>query len=225
VAELASVLVGRREELAALDRALGDVERGDARAVGVRGEPGIGKSRLLWELAARERGVLVLAGRAAELERDLPFAPLADALEPLLREQERAGHLAELAPEELGEFAAVLPAVGPLAKVAPAPASGERHRLARAVRALLRPLSRITRPYARGRTEPPGPGFSSPEQRQLSPPRGSLALFPRERERSTAARRPDRLWPPSGSCGRRQQAVEHSSAGRVAPVRESLKRG
>jgi AAA ATPase-like protein len=171
VAEVASVLVGRREELAALDRALGDVERGDARAVGVRGEPGIGKSRLLWELAARarERGVLVLAGRAAELERDLPFAPLADALEPLLREQERAGHLAELAPEELGELAAVLPAVGPLAKVAPAPASGERHRLARAVRALLRPLSRITRPYARGRTEPPRPGFSSPEQRQLSP--------------------------------------------------------
>ena len=73
--EGASILVGRREELAALERALVAVERGDARAVGLLGEPGIGKSRLLAELAGRahELGLLVLAGRALELERDLPL--------------------------------------------------------------------------------------------------------------------------------------------------------
>jgi predicted ATPase len=62
MAEWASVLVGRREELAACQRALWEVERGRARVVAVRGEPGIGKSRLLAELAGRtrERGLLVL---------------------------------------------------------------------------------------------------------------------------------------------------------------------
>jgi len=31
-----------------------------------------------------------------------------------------------------------------------------------------RPLSRITRPYARGRTEPPGPGFHAPRRRPVA---------------------------------------------------------
>jgi predicted ATPase len=137
--ELASVLVGRREELAAFERALVEVERGWARAVALRGEPGIGKSRLLGELAgrARELGLLVLEGRAAELERDLTFALLLDALEPLASDPTLAGPIEELEGWQLGELAAVLPAVGPLATVEAVPASGERHRVARAVRALL----------------------------------------------------------------------------------------
>jgi ATP/maltotriose-dependent transcriptional regulator MalT len=137
--------VGRREELAALERALGEVERGDARAVGLWGEPGIGKSRLLVELAgrARERGLLVLEGRAAELERDLTFALLVDALEPLASDRTLAGSMGELEAWQLRELASVLPAVGPLAgpEVEGAPASGERHRVARAVRALLERLA------------------------------------------------------------------------------------
>ena len=65
MAVVASGLVGRRQELAALKRALGEVQGGSARAVGLRGEPGIGKSRLLAELAgqARESRLLVLEGR------------------------------------------------------------------------------------------------------------------------------------------------------------------
>jgi DNA-binding CsgD family transcriptional regulator len=142
VAVVASVLVGRRQELAALEHALGDVERGNARAVGLRGEPGIGKSRLLAELAgrARESGLLVLGGRAAELERDLPFALLVDALEPLVT-GELAQAVRELDREQLGELVAVLPGVGSLTEVEAAPASGERHRVARAVRALLERLA------------------------------------------------------------------------------------
>src|SRR5687768_3071649 len=93
-----SVLVGRREELAAFQRALAEVEGGRARVVALRGEPGIGKSRLLAELAgrARGRGLLVLEGRAAELERDLPFALLMDALEPLVGDRALVGPIGEL---------------------------------------------------------------------------------------------------------------------------------
>jgi len=149
MAEWASALVGRGEELAALERALAEVERGGVRAVGLWGEPGIGKSRLLLELAgrARERGLLVLGGRAAELERDLPFGLLVDALEPLVREERHAEAMAELGPGRLRELAAVLPGVEALADVEAALPSGERHRAARAVRALLERLA-ARRPLA-----------------------------------------------------------------------------
>src|SRR5687767_10661628 len=108
MAEWASALVGRRDELAALARALRDVERGGARAVWLRGEPGIGKSRLLGALAAqaRESGALVLEGRAAELERELPFALLVDALEPLVRAEGSQG-VRGLEPGQLRELAGV----------------------------------------------------------------------------------------------------------------------
>ena len=93
MAEWASALVGRREELRALQRALDLAVGGASRVLALRGEPGIGKSRLLAEVAslAQQRGLLVLAGRAAELERDLSFALLVDALEPLMRERALAG--------------------------------------------------------------------------------------------------------------------------------------
>jgi ATP/maltotriose-dependent transcriptional regulator MalT len=139
MAERASVLVGRQDELAAFGRALAEIERGRAHALALRGEPGIGKSRLLGELAsrARERDVRVLDGRAAELERDLTFALLVDALEPLARDPALADPIRTLEEQQLRELTALLPAIGPLAGAEAAPASGERHRVARAVRALL----------------------------------------------------------------------------------------
>jgi ATP/maltotriose-dependent transcriptional regulator MalT len=122
-----------------LDRALAAVERGPSRAVGLRGEPGIGKSRLLAELASRaeERGHLVLTGRATELERDLPFALLIDAFDR---------HLANDPPrrlddEHLAQLAAVVPAVAGMPGVEAAPSPDGRHGVARAVRALLQLLA------------------------------------------------------------------------------------
>ena len=49
----------------------------------IEGEPGIGKTRLLAELAQRAdaRGCIVLGGSASELERDLPFWVFVDALD------------------------------------------------------------------------------------------------------------------------------------------------
>ncbi len=82
VTQQGSVLVGRRAELAAVATALQGLGR-DARYVALSGEPGIGKTRMLEELARRgeERGCVVLTGRGAELERDLPFGVWVDALD------------------------------------------------------------------------------------------------------------------------------------------------
>ena len=137
------MLVGRDAELRVLERALEVVGGGGPCAVGIVGEPGIGKSRLLGELGGRaeQRGHVVVAGRAAELERDVPFALWSDALD---------GHLGECGPEvleglaadEVADLALALPAVARTAAVAPAVAV-ERHRVARAVRLLLARLAAV----------------------------------------------------------------------------------
>jgi predicted ATPase len=75
-----AALVGRSQEVALLDRLLDDAARGRGAVVVVRGEPGVGKSRLLLELveSARASGTPALVGRA--VEGGGAFRPLADAL-------------------------------------------------------------------------------------------------------------------------------------------------
>jgi DNA-binding CsgD family transcriptional regulator len=73
-------LLGRQAEIAAIEAFLeGD---GDARALVLEGEPGIGKTRL-WRWGgdvAQRRGVTVLRAQPTEAERELAFATLADVL-------------------------------------------------------------------------------------------------------------------------------------------------
>jgi predicted ATPase len=80
---LATPLVGRASEVDSVDRLLAQVGGGESAALELVGEPGIGKTRLLAELAARAdaRAYLVLSGRAGELELDLPFWVFVDALD------------------------------------------------------------------------------------------------------------------------------------------------
>jgi DNA-binding CsgD family transcriptional regulator len=134
------LLVGRAGELAELDQGLERLDAGKPWFVQIVGEPGIGKSRLLQELArrARARGYLVLAGRAAEFEQDLPFAVLRDACNDYLGSI-RQRLLVSLRAETLSELAAVFPSVdsgaGP-----PAPRQGvgdDRYRTHYAIRELL----------------------------------------------------------------------------------------
>jgi DNA-binding CsgD family transcriptional regulator len=97
-----AALVGRAQEVALLDRLLEDAARGRGAVVVVRGEPGVGKSRLLSEQVDRARasGRPALVGRA--VEGGGAFRPLADAL---LSHQRRAG----LPPAStLGPFAGAL---------------------------------------------------------------------------------------------------------------------
>ena len=125
---------GREVEWAVLERALdetgaGRSRAGRSRAVGIVGEPGIGKSRLLGELGRRARahGHVVVSERASELERDVPFALWTEALDGQLAGV-GAEVLAASDEERFADLAVALPAVRQLAGVAPS-GSGERHRV------------------------------------------------------------------------------------------------
>jgi len=75
-------LIGRERELGRLVALLDQAAAGEPIVALVSGDAGIGKTRLIAELAARaaERDVTVLSGRCAELGDSVPYLPLADAL-------------------------------------------------------------------------------------------------------------------------------------------------
>src|SRR6516162_6387912 len=78
-------LVGRDAELAALDEQVALARGGAFRVVLVTGEPGIGKSRLVDELAERQRDSAVVVGsRAFELGMTYSLALWVEAFERLL---------------------------------------------------------------------------------------------------------------------------------------------
>ncbi|GAB3299089.1 helix-turn-helix transcriptional regulator [Geodermatophilus aquaeductus] len=82
-------LVGRAGELATLLAAVDRAAAGRGSAVLVAGDAGVGKSRLLDELAARAagRGLRVLAGHCVDLgEVGLPYLPFVDLLRPVAAE-------------------------------------------------------------------------------------------------------------------------------------------
>src|SRR3954466_6774574 len=130
-------LVGRAGELSSLDRVLVELDQGRSGATLLVGEPGIGKTRLLAELAARAdaRGHVVLSGCATEFERDLPFWVFVDALDEYVHglDPRLIGALDETVRTEL---ASVLPALSALAGGTAAP-NHERYRAHRAMRNLL----------------------------------------------------------------------------------------
>src|SRR5690349_10040381 len=72
-----TAFVGRERELAVLCAHLAAAGRGEGRVVLVAGEAGIGKTRLLRELAGRARaaGWRVLGGAATETEGATPYLP------------------------------------------------------------------------------------------------------------------------------------------------------
>ncbi len=86
-AQRGAPLVGRERELAALIERLAAARRGEGGVVLVAGEPGIGKTRLLSEFAARTRadGLCVLAGRAYEGEGLPPYLPFVEVLRAYAR--------------------------------------------------------------------------------------------------------------------------------------------
>jgi ATP/maltotriose-dependent transcriptional regulator MalT len=138
-------LVGRTDELASLEDVLDDLDRGSPGAVALRGEPGIGKTRLLRELMIRSelRGYLVLSGSASELERDLPFSAFVDALDTYVESLD-PNRLAVLDDDVQAELAQVFPSLSSLADGRKVALQHERYRSHRAVRALLEQLADAT---------------------------------------------------------------------------------
>ena len=101
--------VGRSGELARLDAALAAAGTDGARLVVVRGEPGIGKTRLAAELGDRvlRRGATVLYGRCDE-GVGLPYQPFVAALRELASRAPR-DMLAAWLGDDAGALAALVP--------------------------------------------------------------------------------------------------------------------
>jgi len=140
MAQPADQLVGRAAELGVIDHVLAELERRSFSALELRGEPGMGKTRLLSELAGRgdALGHIVLSGSAAELETDLPFWVFVDALDEYLQALEQR-RLDALENETLADLAGIFPA---LQSAAPGGTQGgDRYRMHRAVRQLLEALA------------------------------------------------------------------------------------
>jgi ABC-type oligopeptide transport system substrate-binding subunit/DNA-binding SARP family transcriptional activator len=127
--------VGREAETEALAGHLAAAMEGLGRLVLIAGEAGVGKTRLAEEFLAlaEEHGAQVFQGRAYELERDLPFQPVREALRRNLfrrldpeRAQQvlgrRAPYVALLVPE-IKQFMPDFPSLDPVLP------EEERHRL------------------------------------------------------------------------------------------------
>jgi len=77
------VLIGRKGERAALQALVDGAVRGQGAALLVTGEPGMGKTTLLLDVAERaQEGLTTLRASGREPEADLPFATLAELLRP-----------------------------------------------------------------------------------------------------------------------------------------------
>ena len=119
------VIVGRDDELALLRATVARGAAGDPETVLVSGEAGVGKSRLVGQLAAEadDLGVrVVVGGCVALVDAPLPYAPVAAAIDALLRDADEAtlliltagvaGDLARITPElgaRLGETPVAVP--------------------------------------------------------------------------------------------------------------------
>ncbi|MEU8605252.1 helix-turn-helix transcriptional regulator [Streptomyces parvulus] len=94
---LTSPLVGREDELARLTGVLERARAGEARAVLVAGDAGVGKTRTLDEVAARAAGAgtTVLTGHCVDLgDVGLPYLPFTEILGALAADERFAGVLA-----------------------------------------------------------------------------------------------------------------------------------
>jgi DNA-binding CsgD family transcriptional regulator len=202
----AAPLVGRTAERDVLSRALARVLGGASTTVVLRGEPGIGKSRLLAHLAdeAAAAGFIVLRARASEHETDLPYALWADALSDLPEAGDRhAMHRA------LRERLEILAAAGPLLVCLDDlhwadPASAE------ALAALVRrpPAARVL--LAGSAREGP----SLPPQVELVP----LAPLDRAEAAELVGRRADALYAVSGGNPFYLEQLARTPDGRVPPT-------
>jgi DNA-binding SARP family transcriptional activator/tetratricopeptide (TPR) repeat protein len=145
VPEQLTPFVGRVREraqgLAAVEAAL----EGRGGILAVEGEAGVGKSRLLGEIAAgaRWRGATVLAGTACEVPGESPFAPLASAL-ALFLNPSRAAQFESLLPgETLAALAPLYPAWRERTMLVALPTEEGRKRFHQALRLFGERLARL----------------------------------------------------------------------------------
>jgi tetratricopeptide (TPR) repeat protein/transcriptional regulator with XRE-family HTH domain len=109
----ATPFVGRNNEYGLLIGLIARLTAGAGYTVLIEGEPGIGKSRLLREVAryAHARDLPVLMTNCYEIERAMPYQPVIDLITRALERMSTAA-LRSLSPVSLAELAALVPEVG-----------------------------------------------------------------------------------------------------------------
>jgi DNA-binding SARP family transcriptional activator len=123
-------LLGRSTELGTLEQAMRAALDGASALIMVEGETGVGKTRLLEELASGLTGVRVGRAACSQLEQHLPYVPLAAALRDAVGADRlganRRAPLRRILPEfttddgrELGEIDTLEALVGLLGDLAP----------------------------------------------------------------------------------------------------------
>lgn len=142
--------VGRERELVDLASRLDAARAGRGQMVLVYGEPGVGKSRLLEEVRrlAERRGVRRLAARCYELERDLPYAPIVEALGSFMLDLADPAEVAPTLGQWGSQLATLIPSlrdlVPGLPRHQPLRPDAERSALLAGLTHLLTGLSRAT---------------------------------------------------------------------------------
>ena len=137
------VLVGRDEQMAALEAAFASARQGGPSAVLLGGEAGIGKSRLVSEFGrtAAGAGARVLTGGCLELGTDgLPFAPFTAVLRDLVHEMGADAVASMLPGRTTRGLARLLPELGE-----PDTAGDPAEARARLFEEVLRALEHLTR--------------------------------------------------------------------------------
>jgi class 3 adenylate cyclase len=110
---LCPTLIGREDQLFALEDALLTAHRGESRFVALGGEAGMGKTRLATELAARAQrlGWEVLWGACSEAEFSLPYLPVVEAVGNYISRQD-TDRLADQLGAARRELAQLFPQLG-----------------------------------------------------------------------------------------------------------------
>jgi DNA-binding CsgD family transcriptional regulator/tetratricopeptide (TPR) repeat protein len=137
--------VGRSKELDVLLDAAGAAASGQASLVVVGGDAGIGKSRLIAEMADRLRGDgwLILEGGTVALGDDgLPFGPIVEALRALVRDVDPK-RIAAAAGPSLPELARLVPELSAVGSAEPVPGSHADWLQVRIFEGVLRLLGRL----------------------------------------------------------------------------------
>jgi DNA-binding CsgD family transcriptional regulator len=133
------VFVGREAELAALTRAIETADAGTPQAVIVRGEAGVGKTRLIEELCrslAPTEAVAAIGGCIEVGGEALPFAPFSEALRTLARRMPDEIREASTGQEEV--LARIVPELA-----APSPGAGRDGDMTRLFELTARILERL----------------------------------------------------------------------------------
>ena len=139
--DVGRIFVGRGEPLHRLEELWKEAVAGERRVALVAGEPGVGKTRLVAELARKAHavGTVVLAGRCDE-DLGVPFQPFVEALRHLVDHVE-ASELPRRLGRYAGELERLLPGLSECLGDTPAPLRSdpetERYRLFEAVTAWL----------------------------------------------------------------------------------------